>query len=67
MESLAVKQNKSKICQKCFEAKAVHDNLCEECYLEEINDSALDFDLWDKYVIGNDSNYRGYMHQNLED
>ena len=56
-----MKRNKSKICQKCFEAKATHEGLCEECYLENLNEEAMADDSWDKYVIGSDSEYRGYM------
>lgn len=52
-----------KVCQKCFEAKATHEDLCEECYLEKLNEEAMADDSWDKYVIGNDSEYRGYIHK----
>ena len=54
------------LCAKCFEELATQNGLCEECYNEELNDSALDFALWNKYVLGNDSEYRGYIHQNKE-
>lgn len=50
-----------KICSLCFEKLATHDGLCDECYESEVL-NAYD-DSWEEYIIGDDSNYTGYIHK----